>query len=145
VDWHEEGGRRAMMEITFTGGLKVQAEFDGLVVETDQPVASGGNGSAVGPYDLLLASLGTCAGYFALRFMKQRGIDPQGVRLTLSTERDPETKLATTIRIELEVPEGFPDKYREAIVRAMDQCKVKRQLERPPTVVATISVGSAAQ
>jgi len=77
--------------------------------------------------------------------MQQRGIDPQGTRLTLSTERDPETKLATTVQIDLEPPEGFPDKYREAIVRAMDQCKVKRQLEHPPTVVATVSVGSAAK
>ena len=134
-----------MMEIRFTSGLKVQAEFDGLIVETDQPLDSGGDGSAPGPYDLFLASLGTCAGFFALRFMQQRGIDPQGAQLTLTTERDPETKLATTVEIDLELPEGFPDKYREAIVRAMDQCKVKRQLEHPPTVVATVSVGSAAQ
>ncbi len=134
-----------MMEIRFTGGLKVQAEFDGLVVETDQPRESGGDGSAPGPYDLFLASLGTCAGFFALRFMQQRGVDPEGARLTLASERDPETKLATTVQIDLELPEGFPEKYREAIVRAMDQCKVKRQLEHPPTVVATVSVGSAAK
>jgi putative redox protein len=132
-----------MMEIRFTGGLKVQAEFDGLVVETDQPRESGGDGSAPGPYDLFLASLGTCAGFFALRFMQQRGIDPEGARLTLASERDPETKLATTVKIGLELPEGFPEKYREAIARAMDQCKVKRQLEHPPTVVATVTVGSA--
>ena len=69
----------------------------------------------------------------------------EGAHLTLTTERDPETKLATTVEIDLELPEGFPDKYREAIVRAMDQCKVKRQLEHPPTVVATVSVGPAAQ
>jgi putative redox protein len=133
-----------MMEIRFTGGLKVQAQFDGLVVETDQPLESGGDGTAAGPYDLFLASLGTCAGFFALRFMQQRGIDPQGARMTLSTQRDPETKLATTVQIGLELPDGFPDKYREAIVRAMDQCKVKRQLEQPPTVVATVSVRPAA-
>jgi putative redox protein len=134
-----------MMEIRFTGGLKVQAQFDGLTVETDQPVASGGGGAAAGPYDLFLASLGTCAGFFALRFMQQRGIDPQGARLTLSSERDPETGLAITVRIDLGLPPAFPEKYREAIVRAMDQCKVKKQLEHPPTVVATASLATTAQ
>ncbi len=124
------------MEITFTGGLKVRAEFDGLAVDTDQPIASGGGGDAAGPYDLFLASLGTCAGFFALRFMQQRGIDESGARLTLVTEKDPETGLAATVTIDLELPPGFPDKYRSAIVRAMDQCKVKRQLEHPPLVVA---------
>ncbi len=128
-----------MMEITFGDGLRVRAEFDGLSVETDQPVASGGDGSAPGPYHLFLASLGTCAGYFALRFMRQRGIDPEGARLTLSTESDAKTGLATSVRIDLALPPGFPEKYRRAIVLAMDQCKVKRQLEQPPTVVASAS------
>jgi putative redox protein len=134
-----------MMEITFTGGLKVRAELDGLTVDTDQPIASGGGGEAAGPYDLFLASLGTCAGFFALRFMQQRGIDSTGARLTLATDKDPETGLAATVRIALELPHDFPDKYRQAIVRAMDQCKVKRQLEHPPVVEATTSLsGSAA-
>ena len=128
-----------MMEITFGDGLKVRAEFDGLSVETDQPVSAGGDGSAAGPYHLFLASLGTCAGFFALRFMRQRDIDPEGARLTLSTERDAKTGLATTVRIDLTLPPGFPEKYREAIVLAMDQCKVKRQLERPPVIVASAS------
>jgi len=134
-----------MMEITFTGGLKVRAELDGLTVDTDQPIASGGSGEAAGPYDLVLASLGTCAGFFALRFMQQRGIDSTGARLTLATDKDPEAGLAATVRIDLELPHDFPDKYRQAIVRAMDQCKVKRQLEHPPVVETTTSLsGSAA-
>jgi putative redox protein len=133
-----------MMEITFTGGLKVRAELDGLTVDTDQPVASGGGGEAAGPYDLFLASLGTCAGFFALRFMQQRGIDPTGARLTLATDKDPETGLAATVRIDLELPHDFPDKYRQAVVRAMDQCKVKRQLEHPPVVGATTSLSGPA-
>jgi len=127
-----------MTEIRFGDGLKVRAEFDGLTIETDQPVASGGGGSAAGPYHLFLAS-GTCAGYFALRFMRERGIDPGGTRLTLSTERDESTGLATTVSIGLALPPGFPDKYRRAIVLAMEQCKVKRQLERPPAVIASAS------
>jgi putative redox protein len=128
-----------MMEIKFGDGLKVRAEFDGMTVETDQPVTAGGDGSAAGPYHLFLASLGTCAGYFALRFMRERGIDPEGARLTLSAEKDGSTGLATTVRIDLALPPGFPDKYRQAIVLAMDQCKVKRQLEQPPAVVASAS------
>ena len=128
-----------MMEISFGDGLRVRAEFDGLSIETDQPVSAGGDGSAAGPYHLFLASLGTCAGFFALRFMRQRGIDPEGARLTLSTENDAKTGLAATVRIDLTLPPGFPEKYRQAIVLAMDQCKVKRQLEQPPTIVASAS------
>lgn len=128
-----------MMEITFGEGLRVRAELDGFSVDTDQPVASGGAASAPGPYDLFLASLATCAGFFALRFMRERGIDVEGAGLTLSHEKDPASGLATEVRLHLTLPPGFPDRYRRAIVLAMDQCKVKRQLERPPLVTATTS------
>ena len=80
-----------MMEITFGEGLGVRAEFDGFTVDTDQPVASGGGGTAPGPYDLFLASLATCAGFFALRFMRERGIATRGAALTLACEKDPAT------------------------------------------------------
>ncbi len=133
-----------MMEITFGGGLKVRAEFDGLSVETDQPIGSGGGGTAAGPFHLFLASLGTCAGFYALRFMQQRKIDVEGARLTLSYDNDPQTGLVSAVQIHLELPPGFPDKYREAVVRAMDQCKVKRQLDQPPSVTATASPADAA-
>ena len=128
-----------MMEITLGEGLRVSAEFDGFSVDTDQPVASGGAASAPGPYDLFLASLATCAGFFALRFMQERGIDAAGASLTLTHDKDAASGLATDVHLHLALPPGFPDKYRRAIVLAMDQCKVKRQLERPPRVTATAS------
>ena len=77
------------MKITFPGNLKVDAAYKGFTVETDQPMSGGGDGSAPAPFDLFLASLGTCAGIFMLAFMKQRGIDPAGSGITMTTEADP--------------------------------------------------------
>ena len=127
------------MKITFPGGLAVNATFKGFTVLTDQRVESGGGGTAPEPFDLFLASLGTCAGLYALRFCQQRGIDTQGLGLTLTTERDPESKRLALVRLDVELPAGFPEKYREAIVRAVDQCAVKRQILEPPRFeVATV-------
>jgi hypothetical protein len=55
-----EGGRHAMMEITFTGELKARAGFEGLAVETSRPLESGA-GAAPDPFAPCLASPGTCA------------------------------------------------------------------------------------
>lgn len=49
-------------------------------------------------------------------------------------ERSPETKLISKIRISLKLPEGFPEKYRSAILRATDQCAVKKHLVAPPAI-----------
>jgi putative redox protein len=50
------------MEITFPGNKKVNSTYKGYTVQTDQPVAEGGDGTAPEPFDLFLSAIGTCAG-----------------------------------------------------------------------------------
>jgi ribosomal protein S12 methylthiotransferase accessory factor len=132
------------MQVHFPDNLRVDAEYKGFTIQTDQPVTGGGDGSAPAPFDLFIASLGTCAGIFMLSFMKQRGIDPQGSGVTLTTERDSATGMIGKIDFDLRLPPGFPEKYEAAIVRAVDQCSVKRHIHTPPafTVVATRAAAS---
>lgn len=127
------------MRVTFPGNLCVEAEYKGFTVSSDQPVDAGGDGCAPSPFDLFLASLGTCAGFFMLTFLKQRGIDPAGSGVTMTTERDPEKGLIGRILFELHLPDGFPEKYEQAVVRAVGQCTVKRHIEDPPEFVVTTS------
>ncbi|MCX6302628.1 MAG: hypothetical protein NTW82_10635 [Bacteroidia bacterium] len=56
------------MEITFEGGKVVTAHTQGHSIKTDQPVDNGGSNSAPSPYDLFLASIGTCAGVYVKSF-----------------------------------------------------------------------------
>jgi putative redox protein len=125
------------MSIRFPGGLAVEADLDGHTVRTDQPVAIGGGGSAPSPFDLFLASIGTCAGYYALRFCQARALPTEDLGLRLTTEKDSASKLVTHVSIELALPPEFPENYREAIVRAIEQCSVKKHLLDPPHVEVT--------
>lgn len=123
-----------MMEITFPGGVCVNAVFNGFEVATDQPEKNGGENTAPSPFDLFLASLGTCAGFFALRFCQQRDLPTDDLRLTLDSRRHPETRRLEHVAITLHLPVDFPDKYRSAILRATDQCAVKKALLDPPEI-----------
>jgi len=125
------------MQVYFPGGKRVYADYGGFSIETDQPVRGGGDGSAPAPFDLFLASIGTCAGIYALGFMQQRGIDPEGAKLVMSMTRDPETGMIAGIGIELTLPPAFPDKYRAAIVNAMNLCAVKKHIHNPPAFEIT--------
>jgi putative redox protein len=125
------------MEIYFPGGKRVNADYGGFTIQTDQPARGGGDGSAPAPFDLFLASIGTCAGIYALGFMQQRGIDPQGSKLTMRTHYDPTVGLIDRVELELKTPAGFPDKYRDAIINAMELCAVKKHLQQPPAFAIT--------
>ena len=122
------------MEMTFPGGVAVEAHFEGTTIRTDQPERHGGGGTAPAPFELFLASIGTCAGFYALRFCQERQIPTDGMAVSMGWERNPATKLVSDIRIQISLPPGFPEKYRTAVVRAADQCAVKRHLLEAPAI-----------
>ena len=113
--------------------MRTTAEF---TIETDQPVRGGGDGSAPAPFDLFLASIGTCAGIYALGFMQQRGLDPAAPSHHAHPLR-PSGRSYRPDRPRTKTPPGFPDKYRDAIINAMDLCKVKKHLAQPPKFSVT--------
>ena len=118
-------------EVSFPGGVAVEATYRGHTVRTDQPAPLGAD-SAMSPFDLFFASIATCMGFYALRFCQERDLGTEGLGLSLETQRDPETKKITRTRIELRLPDDFPEKYRGAIFRAIDHCAVKKQISEPP-------------
>lgn len=117
--------------ISFPGGKKVDAEFRGHLIRTDQSPQAGGEGSAPEPFALFLASIGTCAGIYVLSFCQNRDLPTEGIRIVQSLEPDESGKIGT-IHLTVEVPSSFPEKYHEALVRAADQCLVKKTIQNPP-------------
>lgn len=129
------------MEIFFPGKMRVAANYKGFVIETDQSERGGGDGSAPAPFDLFLASLGTCAGVYVLSFLQKRGLETDGAGVVMRHERDPESGLVSKIELEIKVPTGFPEKYRKAIIRAAETCAVKRHLDSPPAFETYVTEG----
>lgn len=123
--------------ISFPGGVVVRAAIGTHTVVTDQP-APVGTDTAMSPFDLFFASIGTCMGFYALRFCQERGIATEGLSLKVDAQRGEDGKRIVAIRADLRLPAGFPEKYRDAIRRAVDHCAVKRVLMDPPEFELTI-------
>jgi putative redox protein len=117
--------------VSFPGGVAVRATIGSHTVDTDQPLPVGGD-AAMSPFDLFFASIGTCMGFYALRFCQERGIATDGLALKVDAQRGEDGKRVVTIRADLQLPSEFPEKYKEAIRRAVDHCAVKRVLMDPP-------------
>ncbi len=123
------------IKITFPGGKKVNAEFRGFTVYTDQPVKDGGEGSAPSPYEFFLASIGTCAAMYVLGFCRKRNIPTDNISLMQRHEyrkTDDGKIVFDRIVIEIAVPPSFPEQYRQALIKVADQCAVKKTILNPP-------------
>ena len=131
------------MTVSFPGGKRVDVDVGGFVIHTDQPAALGGQGSAPDPFTTFLGSLAACTGIYVLGFCQARAIPTEGLRLVQHHERDPQSKKLTGVRIEIELPRGFPAQYLSAVRNTASHCAVKRAMAEPPDFVIDVRIGGA--
>ncbi|NIA18762.1 MAG: osmotically inducible protein OsmC, partial [Simkaniaceae bacterium] len=72
-----------------------------------------------------------------LGFCQQRGIDTEGMSITQTLKYNPETRLVEQVNMNINLPEGFPEKYKSAIINTANLCTVKKHLANPPAIKVT--------
>jgi len=120
------------LKVVFGDNYRIDVEYKGYTVKTDQPVKDGGDATAPAPFDYFLVSLAACAGFYALAFCRERKIPVEGLAMTMTAAKGDVSKLIEKITINVDLPAGFPEKYRFAIVKAIDHCTVKANIQKPP-------------
>ena len=120
------------MKIVSAGGKKVNALFKGFTIKTDQSKEYGGDQSAPEPFDMFIASIGTCAGINIIVFCQRHSISTEKIKLILLFEKNQKTKMIEKIKIEIQLPTNFPEKYKNAVIRSADLCSVKKHMINPP-------------
>ena len=128
------------MVTSFPGGARVDTAFGHYVVRTDQPPHAGGEGSAPTPFVTFLASIGACAGAFVLAFCQNRGLPTEGMQIVQTIHGDRTTGMVTSVDLAIHLPPTFPEKYRDAVVRAAEQCTIKKHLDAPPRIAISSTV-----
>lgn len=122
------------MKIFFEGRKKINAEFNGQIIFTDQSSQSGGEGTAPAPFTLFLASIGTCAGIYVKSFCDQRNIPSDKIFLIQKMNYNYKTRLIDNIELKIHLPADFPEKYKPGVVNAANLCTVKEHLKNPPLI-----------
>lgn len=117
------------MTFTLGNGSRVDGHVGPFTIPTDQPP----DASAPSPFTLFLASIGACAAFYVQKFCRTRDIPVDGIRVSQRNEKGA-TGLVERVHIGVELPPEFPERYRSAVLRAADQCTVKKHLEHPPSI-----------
>ena len=124
----------SIFSISFQGNKKVSASFRDFTVNTDQPITGGGDNTAPTPFELFLASIGTCAGFYIASFCQSRSISTDNIKIIQTVFRDEKTHMVDKIDLDIILPPNFPDKYKDAVIKAADTCTVKKHLFAPPEI-----------
>ena len=120
------------MEITVDEGKVVSAHLHGHIIITDQSINGGGGNTAPSPFDLYLASIGTCTGIYVKSFCDNRNIPTDKIKIIQNTEYDKESGLPVNITLDIQLPADFPEKYKASVISVAELCKVKKSIANPP-------------
>jgi putative redox protein len=119
------------MTIQHLGDAKFQASTRGHRLICDQPLASGGSDAGMTPPELLLAALGTCAGYYAVQYLKARSLPVGGLEVKVNAEKAFGPSRLGRFAVEVTAPEAPPE-HHAGLLRAVQACLIHRTLEHTP-------------
>ena len=103
-------------------------------VLVDQPLDAGGQDTAPTPLELMLASLASCVGYYARKYLARHGLPEEGLEVAASAEVGGRPTRLTSIDVSVTVPEGVPAERRDALLAVASACTVHNTLVAPPDV-----------
>jgi len=123
------------MEVTaqHVGGVQFEVAARGHRALCDQPRENAGADSGMTPPEFLLASLATCAGYYAAEYLRTRQLPADGLSVRVSAEKATKPARMVQFRIEVSTPE-LEDRHREGVLRAVRQCLVHNTLLNTPQI-----------
>jgi uncharacterized OsmC-like protein len=121
------------VSIRYLNGVKFEAEARGHRVLCDQPADNGGADEGMTPPEFLLASLGTCAGFYAAQYLRTRQLPADGLAVQVTAEKDMRPARLGRFSIEVDVPE-LEERHREGIMRAVKSCLIHNTLVQAPQI-----------
>jgi uncharacterized OsmC-like protein len=123
--------------------VRFSVEARGHEVICDQPASNGGEDAGMTPPEFLLASLGSCAGFYAVQYLKTRGLESSGVEVKVTAEKlKPPARLGNFV-IRVESPTELSDEHREGLNRAVHACLIHNTLMVPPKIEIELALGAA--
>jgi putative redox protein len=129
--------------VRYIDGVRFTAASRGHEVVCDQPADNSGTDAGMTPPEFLLASLGTCAGFYAAQYLKARGLAADGLSVRVSAEKEKAPARLASFRIEISVPGLEDERHREGVLRAAKSCLIHNTLLNP-TVIETVLRPTAA-
>jgi len=129
------------MEVTVEhlGAVQFEIKARQHSIPCDQPPENGGHDEGMTPPELLLASLGSCAGFYAAQYLRKYKLATEGTRVRVTAEKFKEPARIDNFRIEIETPLELTDQHRAGVERAVHHCLIHNTLLNPPKIAIEIN------
>jgi len=124
--------------INYLDNVKFEVNARRHRIVCDQPPENKGTDEGMTPPELMLASLGTCAGYYAAEYLRARSLPTTGLKVRVSAEKLFKPARLDSFRIEVTIPAGLGPQHEEGVMRAVKLCLIHNTLLSSPKIETVI-------
>jgi len=132
------------VKVTHLDQVKFAIHSRSHSIVCDQPAENGGADCGMTPPEFLLASLGSCAAFYAVQYLKTRNLDDRGVEVTVTAEKLKQPARIGNFRIHVSCPVALTEEQEQGVMRSVHHCLVHNTLLNPPEIKIELTVGEAA-
>lgn len=133
-----------MMEtnVRYLGGVKFEADCRGHKLISDQPLDAKGSDEGMTPPELMLASLGTCAAFYAAYYLNYNKLSTEGLHVKVTAEKAKNPPRLDEFVIHVQAP-AVDDSHREALQKSVEKCIIHATLTHSPVIRTTVETANA--
>jgi uncharacterized OsmC-like protein len=131
------------VSVQYLGQTKFEVAARGHRVICDQTIDNGGADAGMTPPEFLLASLATCAGYYAAQYLKTRGLPVENLKVHVSAAKAVQPARLGSFEIEVTIHD-LDERHQAGILRAVKACLIHNTLLGSPTIEITVNAGAVA-
>jgi uncharacterized OsmC-like protein len=132
------------MEVTIEhlGSVQFEIKAREHTVVSDQPKENGGFDEGMTPPELFLASLGTCAAFYAAQYLRKHQLAAEGTRVRVTAAKEKNPARLDHFQIEVDVPATLDDRHRAGVEDAVHHCLIHNTLLNPPDIRIELKAGA---
>lgn len=120
------------------GGMQFEVRARQHKIACDQPPENGGFDEGMTPPELLLASLGSCAGFYAAQYLKKHNLAIEGTLVHVFADKAKNPPRLDNFQIEVEVPVALSEEHRLGIEQTVRHCLIHNTLLHAPRISLAI-------
>jgi len=127
------------VKITHLDRAKFAIQSRSHTILCDQPTENGGEDCGMTPPELLLASLGSCAAFYAVQYLKTRNLAETGVEVTVTAEKLKQPARVGNFRVHVACLISLTEEQTEGLMRSVHHCLVHDTLLMPPEIAIELT------
>jgi uncharacterized OsmC-like protein len=128
------------VKITHLDRVKFAIQSGSHSILCDQPEENGGEDCGMTPPELLLASLGSCAAFYAVQYLKTRNLAETGVEVTVTAEKLNQPARIGNFRVNIVCPVSLTEEQTGGLMRSVHHCLVHNTLLSPPEIAIELAI-----